>query len=657
MRHVAIMLRRVIGLVALLMMIGAGAGGARAQEAHACPDDPAWKPPLSPAGCAKEIRIWNNLGEGHTIYVVWQGSKQLQEAIGCREGDVWLQRALNDTTKCFPVKNTYLAFINPVTGIANGKFVSISIPWWSRNAPEGAADADPYIDWWRAGRIYIFDDQAALNDSYKDSQKTLAALATPGPTCNTAAGNACIADELKIYKVPDGSSALISDHTPFQLNEVTFADIGSVPVTGGKFISLNLNYNVSYVDQIYLPLAIGPIRQAKDIGYMGTIMDVDKFRAAMATFSGNGTKWPVYNNPNNKYPKAGIRLPSTLAAFNFYMAPTIDPQQNPVIIPASPPSTLQAVQANWENCTAAAPADCPQSAMYGPISRAFLDSYAGYIGNCNDIPAYLTQKPGSNPPVPSNAYALLRFVHGWVPFNVNCAEPPLPTADLPPDRLGNAPINSIALQYNWEQPAIKPEQWFNPYTQFIHGTLNANSYAFSIDDAASVANVAGDGLIFAIGGRNGLENETQFPPPLPTFYNWYTFSVALGAGGAGWKSYQLCAPQGAQPNEVMFPPGAQSPNSPPGWGMNPALYRFPCTITLTDNRGSRYQLQILEAGIPQNPIWPPHPPGVFDPKVVACPDVPGFVKPPEWCARINEVATPANGPTAPQYSLSLPGPL
>lgn len=657
MRHIPIFLRRVVSIVALLfLLVGGHAGNARAQEPLPCPDKQASS---LPAHCTKEIRIWNNLGEGHKIYVVWQGSKQLQLAIGCPEGDVWLQRALDDTTKCYPVKNTYLAFINPSTGIENGKFVSINVPWWSKNEPDAAADQ--YVDWWRAGRIYIFDDQAALNDSYNDPGKTLARLVTPGPSCSTIAENTCRAGELKIYKVPDGSSALIGDHTPFQLNEITFADIGSVPDTGGKFISLNLNYNVSYVDQIYLPLAIGPIRATKDIGYMGTTTDVDKFRTAMKTFSENGAKWPVYNNPNNKYPKAGIRLPSALAGFNFYMEPTVAPDQSPIIIPASPPTVFEGVRKNWQDCTAASPVNCPQSAMYQPINQAFLNSYATYIGNCAKIPSYLARQPDSNPPIPSNPYAFLRFVHGWVPFNVSCAEPDLPTANSPPKDLGNAPINYIALQYNWEQAKVTPDRWFNPYTQFIHGVLNANSYAFSIDDAASVANVAGDGLIFAIGGKKGLENDTQYPPPLPTYYEWYSFSVSLGSGGPGWKSYQLCAPGDQPANESMFPPVSQSPKSPPGWGMNPVLYHFPCTITLTDNMDTKYQFKILQAGIPPKPIWPPkpmwspQPPGVFDQNVVSCPDVQPFVKPQDWCAHINEVATPATPPTPPHYSLSLPG--
>ncbi|MCI0600988.1 MAG: hypothetical protein L0Y60_16000, partial [Beijerinckiaceae bacterium] len=62
-----------------------------------CPGDPA---------CYKEIRIINNLGK--TIYAVVQGSKQLNPALGnCPKGDTWLQRALKDTSQCFPVNNTY----------------------------------------------------------------------------------------------------------------------------------------------------------------------------------------------------------------------------------------------------------------------------------------------------------------------------------------------------------------------------------------------------------------------------------------------------------------------------------------------------------------------------------------------------------------------
>ncbi len=123
------------------------------------------EPPKCPGDvtCYKEIRVVNNT-DG-PIYAVVQGSKQLNPALGgCPQGDTWLQRALKNTKECFPVKNTYYIYINPTKGIPKGATASISLPWWSQ--PAGRV-TDKYVDWWRGGRIYIFDDQTALNDSFK----------------------------------------------------------------------------------------------------------------------------------------------------------------------------------------------------------------------------------------------------------------------------------------------------------------------------------------------------------------------------------------------------------------------------------------------------------------------------------------------------------
>jgi hypothetical protein len=59
-----------------------------------------------------------------------------------------------------------------------------------------------------------------------------------------------------------------------------------------------------------------------------------------------------------------------------------------------------------------------------------------------------------------------------------------------------------------------PEDYFNPYNNFVHGTIRSNAYAFSIDDKAAFLSVPAQGLIIAIGGSTGLAypNE-QFPLP------------------------------------------------------------------------------------------------------------------------------------------------
>jgi hypothetical protein len=690
MRPDLVFARRIAGSVALLLLlVGGYAGNAEAQTWHSCTT-------TTQADCTKEIRIYNNAGQ-RTLYVVWQGSIQLQPAIGCAQGDSWLQNAFNDVANCYTVNNTYLAYVNPVSGIKPGEFASIQIPWWSKTTDGGV---DKAVDWWRASRIYIFDDQTALNESYLNSDKTPAPLAAPVISCTTGgiANNKCVPNELQIYRVKPGSSAGVADHTPMQLNEFTFGDI---PNTGLKNCnapppdpncSLNVNFNVSYVDHVYLPIAIGPIRTAKDTGYMGTTMPRGDFQRALKTFAGcdtvalhcnNPTKWPVFNNPlvqgQPKYPLAGVKLPSTLAAFNYYMSPGVDTHQNPILLPSSNdpgswptpvPTTLQQTATNWSICTGNAPPSvCPQSFLYDAIEDAFNLNYQSYLNTCpaDKRPAFLQPKPNSNPARPINQFAFWRNVHGWVEFEslgcpiVTQGRVKLPVSSLPPSppqpkgQAGSAPINYIALQYNWNQdPAPAPRLWFNAYTRFIHGTpaqggVQANAYAFSIDDAASVMNIGASGLIVAVGGPNGLENTSQFPPPLPPWYQWYMFNIGLGGGGQGWKSYSFCG-EPTQQFQLPF----QSPDSPPGFGFNPALHKFPCTIVLTGNNNKQYKFTIQKAGIPQKAIWPKFTqPQGFDPTVISCPE-PGD----NWCQFINEVANPGtdNPQTIPTYTISTRGP-
>jgi hypothetical protein len=647
-----------------------------------CPDDGKHRP-----ACTKEIRVWNNTSD--TIYVVLQGSIQKTDALNCPlngkgGGDVWLQAALGDTSTCHTVHHDYYVYVNPKTGIARNSFVSINLPWWSKRTP-GADDV--YIDWWRGGRISIFDDQVALNDSYaklKGNPQVAMVPTSPVMSCKNVANNKCLKNELQIFEVTP--KAAISAHTPFQLNEYTFADVAIVSPdgkTGGQFIGFNQNYNVSNVDQVYLPIAIEPVREPADIGYMGTTTAVDKFKTQLQAFTGadvnptNPTKWPIYNNPAVRgqpvYPKAGIRVPSTLAVFNFYMNPSVFKVGNknvPEIVPAKPPQLIADIMTQWTACTTSGQG-CPQAKFYQEIDDAFANNYAAYIANPNcNPPPFLQPVKGSHPPAPP-LFAYLRFIHGWVPFNTECkgAVPELPTADQPPAG-SRAPVDYIDVQYNFQTPSLAPKQWFNPYTQFIHGGvaqggLAASAYAFSIDDHASFQNNSGGslpgGLIVAVGGDNGLPNKTQMPPPVPSFYKYFNFSVALGgpsAGGAKWDKYGICKTAADTP----FPP------VPPGvgyiMGVDPATRIIspskPCTVTLTDTKKRTYQITILKAKVPPDPIWPPFQPSGgnnFDPTVVNCPSGAGVVPPAQWCVFTNEVAKTAAPPNAPTYSLSTRGPL
>ncbi len=652
-------------------------GAARAQSAE-CPDTGG----ALPANCNKEVRILNNT-DGK-IFVVLQGSIIEQAAIGCAKGDVWLQRALGIVSECLPVKHDYHIYINPVGGIAKGKVASIELPWWSKRLP-GAPDA--FVDWWRSGRLYIFDDAKALADIYEKERNTPQvefAQGSPLPVCKKdTPDNVC--SSLQIWQVDP--VAELGTQTPAQLNEYTFASVDG-PKDDFKFVNLNQNYNVSNVDQAYLPLAMEPIRPKGDIGFMGTTISVKDFRASLAAFVGtaaagaNPPNWPVYNNPTVDgkllYPKAGIRVPSAETVFNFYMKPyffggSLADQNIPQLLPYNKadtalPKYVKQVLARWPRCTDSSDTTkCPESGkvkwttFYQSLYSEFVanyDSWRNFItaGQCTaPDPDYLAPEPGSNPPVPANKYALLRYIYGWVPFNIGCKGAAVTQQELPTVDQGNKlPISYVQVQYDYTvKPEIGGNQVFNPYTSMVHEPveehgLDSNAYAFSIDDKTAFQSNSGSGLIFAVGGDKGLPNKTQVLPTVPPPYAKWDIGIYLAPRSktSHWAKYGIC--------ETL--PNMSFPLSEDGFaiGIDPAISNFPCTVSLEDSNGVVYEFKIKSAEVPPNPIWPfwPNAQG-YDKSVIDCTVSSSL----PWCEFVNETTIPLGEKGGPVYGLSTRGPL
>jgi len=128
---------------------------------------------------------------------------------------------------------------------------------------------------------------------------------------------------------------------------------------------------------------------------------------------------------------------------------------------------------------------------------------------------------GLGTPLPDTP-TMMTQVYGWAEFP-NCP-PKIALVDTP--GYSTTIADFCSLQYNY-LTNVKPTEIFNPYTQLVHGTLNSNAYAFSIDDKAAFRSVpsapgtSSDQLIITIGGAKGLINNNQ--APLPTAKTFATY--------------------------------------------------------------------------------------------------------------------------------------
>ena len=372
-------------------------------------DAQALRPPVCPGpDCQKVIEFWNN--SDHPVFPVIQA--------GIQNPDPWLQALFNDNSHTYAETHYSRVHINPVHGIPPGGHVSVTIPWYSKLLN----DNDTYADWYNGGRIVLFDSAEAVRAAG-------ACRARPPNPCNGEAPlrftpdsppiscNDC-SEPLTFYK----DTFAYDPKYPFQLNEYTFATVETPPGRTPYISTLNVGYNVSYLDQIYLPVALAPCRTepcngAPDptaIGYLGTIQALSDFRTTLTNFSDN-EGWPRYKG---QYENA-IR-PRLPGAYNVIVdqVNVIEKHQPSQFTPAG--ESVTDLIAQWNTCTTGEDrVNCPQYDLYKQIDGYFRRNYDNYIAarsaNCPPSPDYPVPAP---PVMPLD---IMAKVYGWVPFNSGCA--------------------------------------------------------------------------------------------------------------------------------------------------------------------------------------------------------------------------------------------
>jgi hypothetical protein len=575
-------------------------------------------PPACPSkDCSKIITFYNNTST--PVFVVIQA--------GIQNPDPWLQALFNDNSQSYAETHYSRAYVNPVNGIPTNGHVSVTVPWYSRLS----GDNDTYIDWYNGCRIYFFDSKEALTAAHNADKTSPLSFTADSPLVSCPNCE----QPLTIYK----DTLAYPTNIPFQLVEYTFADVGTPAGDKPYIIDLNVGYNVSYLDQIYLPVALEPCRtepcDSSDptaFGYLGTTQDLKDFRSTLTKFS-DTEGWPRYNAPldDAKHP----RLPGT---YNVLVdrVNVIEKQQPSEFTP--PGLSIKNLIDQWQTCTSdtANMTNCPQYLKYQEINNYFKTNYNLYrAASSTDCPQPLPYYPA---PVSLTPLNIMPYVYGWVQFNSGCgpAFNALLTSPGPKAVFDQALFDYVhSLQYNYRSAKLK-QQRFNPFVDLVHGKLGANGYAFSVDDAISFENHPGEGLIIAMGGATGLPNPQPVVPP-PDYTT--DFSVSLGDSKAQnrprWKSFGVCKDVA----DTDFPPLA--PNATvdnPQIIVDTSAYRIspsnPCTITVTDATNRKYQFTV-HMPVP----WATHNPPSFDTGVVTCVN-----KNDGWCNNISELAVQAPNP-------------
>jgi hypothetical protein len=583
----------------------------------------------------KQIKIQNNT-TGPIYPVLKNGAKPVDE---------WLQAEMkvpkNQTsTMTYPKNMTYRVYINWPNGVAPGKSVTIDVPLYSElvNSPN-ATSPDNYANWWNGGRIAIYDKKGVLEKEHELDLKggTTAqhqkwgkvTPVTPGPQCANDSNSVCTANSMQVFSNP----ADLKDESPSQLVEFTFG--GSVENDDSnsnvarKMYYQDIGYNISYVDHLYLPIALAPLGN-KYIGYNGSVMKNDIFKGVLKNFHEGKEKWPIFVVEEEDV----LKLPG---GHNLIMKSKNENQltggkeaYHNIIklwkscLPEHFGKLDDEVKGDYK-CPAERKAQLEKVWKFFELNRQQYESNQ-YVngrvvernGSCDDKKYFDDMdKQGWNV-----QELLLARIYGWVPFIERCPSGDktnalCKTTDKADDKainkgkekyveiIDDKPVTKYRdVDYLIERPTICTKMYhdvhkiyrdlqysfkdgqkpkFNPYVEVIHdkNQLNMDAYAFSIDDAVGFMLELGHGLNVTVGGKGGLENEQRFDPRR-------AIEGTMGSSG-GWVKYGACdKPFGESCDEkdmIYFPAKANNfklANLP----------KFPIKVELIDANNQRYEIML-----------------------------------------------------------------
>ena len=522
-------------LLLTLILAGCGGGSGSTPGGETAPPPGAGAPPPKGSVVCKDYDMKDMVVAPKTITIRNNSEGQIYPVLATSTNAVneWVQ-GCQRTTKPFPTDAVYKLYVNDGQGIAPGTQVTITLPLFSELSP------GKYVTWWNGGRVLLADRNKRLRGS--EDKPT----ATPADVECQGQGTAC---SLSTYTSP----VQFQEDVFAQLSEYTFGD--SIVPAGQSTRLLkpeNVGYNISYVDHVYMPVAIG-VRGNPYIGYSGSAKKLSAFRSALSSFlkpGGLGEGWPVYN-------MSELRLPGGYNIFaqrGGYLVEDPDVPvkpadgKNPPVLTvmqcidkdgacATPEAqrgmqwgqAVQNIQDLWGSCvdwggenlsaytSKKYPQDCPAPQAMRDNMALVKDFFAQNHQKYRALYASGACQ-GSAPPAhvaEFKYWEAVKHIYGWVPFNEGCGAGANKLVDTKANGRDHAYVQTLYiedLQYNYKQSAVQanPKLAFNPYVKLIHDDLGMSAYGFSVDDAVGFMSELGNGLVFTVGGVQGLENGRAF---------------------------------------------------------------------------------------------------------------------------------------------------
>jgi hypothetical protein len=495
---------------------------------------------LAPSPPTKTITVYNNSDDA--LYPVIEAPIRLGNDVR----DLWLQAQLGVKeaefkSRPFQTTKLYRIWINhDKGGVPPHGSVTITLPFYTQlkmwTAENSGQVEDQFVDWWNAMRVFVFEGKDAAVAAYNYSQDN-----PPPPTPIKPVLPPYPVTIMKGAAVPECTGCTLDLRAyyvgfpwgvPAQLIEYTLASAEGPPnQTAFKINLKQVNYNISSVDSVYLPAAIGARDNNSELNtYLGSTQDVATFRKLLNEFAAQGAQWPqfipAYYLPGNSIgavpspdgPPAPVkaypqpRVPSA----NFIFAESFkDPAPAPptLSLDTDPPwakhrvrgtlgSVGEAMLKLWDKCMAGGAGNT--CAQIQGVKDFFVADYKACFGHDPNLKD------------PAVLHEFLRDVYGWAQFP-GCTES---LADKNPKEYPNVIKTFCDLMYNFF--TVKDDaDVFDPFVKLIHVTLKSNAYAFSIDDAQAFKSIEGTGVIITIAGPHGLENTKQ--TELPTKENYGKF--------------------------------------------------------------------------------------------------------------------------------------